>query len=289
MKTLCRVVKDRVWQGPRPVAAAHDGTVPFTLSHIAAVLPVAGGRRWLPLAPAAIGSMVPDVGLFLGAERLRALAHTPAGILTVDVPLAVVLALVWHHLLRPTVLALTPPLAARWPPDRPTTRGVGWALRWALAGLVGIVSHLLLDAFTHRGEWGVAHVAGLLRVWHGVVVVDWLQYLGSVVGAVVLAAAAARWWRTTPPRRLAPATSVTSRLVVLLLLAVVTAGGALVAAAPAARLVLAGGLHLTQWNLRWLLTDLAIGGACSAAGTLLVVAVARRVVTAAGRTSDAWR
>lgn len=56
--------------------------MPLTPSHVAAVLPLR--RLGLPTAALAIGSMVPDVPIFIGRLSGHRLTHSLTGVLTVD-------------------------------------------------------------------------------------------------------------------------------------------------------------------------------------------------------------
>ncbi|GAB3597103.1 hypothetical protein GCM10027446_24790 [Angustibacter peucedani] len=170
--------------------------MPFTVAHVAAVLPLRARTRWawlLPAAPLALGATAPDLPTAVGWPGLRAQTHTLAAALTTDAALAVVLGLLWVWLVRPAVADVVPGLAARWRPGPSSGRLV--ALRWYLAGAVGAVTHVAWDDVTHPG--------GFLDRWvglgsrHGVFLL--LQVASSVLGLAVLAWWSARWWRDRTP------------------------------------------------------------------------------------------
>ena len=54
--------------------------MPFTVSHVAAVLPVVGRSGRLPAAALVIGSMAPDYPWFLTRGRTARLSHSLLGI-----------------------------------------------------------------------------------------------------------------------------------------------------------------------------------------------------------------
>ena len=104
------------------------------------VVPFAAVRRWrLPLSALAIGSMVPDLPLFLpGASNYQA-THSAPGLITADLPLGLACFLAFQLLFKGFLFALMPhlgPAALRrsWP-DRASSRpsgspcGRGW--RWS--------------------------------------------------------------------------------------------------------------------------------------------------------------
>lgn len=247
--------------------------MPFTVAHVAAVLPLRG--RWqLPLAPLVLGSMAPDVWLFLGMRDVRDLAHTATGVLLVDLPVVLVAGVAWHHVLRAPVADLLPALSARWSRRAaPSARDLRWAGRWLLSALAGTLTHVVWDLFTHDSGWAVQRIGPLQESWSGLSVATWLQYVCSVLGLVVIAAVVLRWWRTTPPGPPVAAGLLTTsgrRAVAATVAAAMAAGAAYRAAGPvSAVLGLRGNaVQVGPWRLRVLVTDLLLG-----AGVAFVVAV----------------
>ena len=177
--------------------------MPFTPSHAAAALPFLR----TPLLPAAvvIGTMAPDIPYYLPLFVPRDLSHSLLGLVTVDLALGVIGALLWWFVLREPVIDVLPrAVGARIPTVgrlawRP--RGWGWPLTAVvllLSSLVGGATHLVWDSFTHAG-WLVDHVA-VLRVELGPLPLDkWLQHLSSIGGLVILAVWAVRRLRRTNP------------------------------------------------------------------------------------------
>ncbi|GAB3674916.1 DUF4184 family protein [Angustibacter aerolatus] len=262
--------------------------MPFTVSHVAVVLPA----RWLPArlvlpaAPLVTGAMVPDLPMFLGSS-LRSTTHAWSSVPTLDAALAVGTALLWTLGLRDLVQRLAPGLAARWHPA-PLGRASagGTALRWYLAGLVGSASHLALDAFTHEGPFVeriplLAHRVGPFEV------AGWLQYGLSAVGLLVLAVWALRWWRTTEPRHevLPPGVPALRTGPVLALAGGLLALGTVVGLAQgldAARDAGPGSHHLWQLQL------LSARGAFAGGGVVLAGVSAVAVCWRVGRATGRW-
>ncbi|MGN8554170.1 UNVERIFIED_CONTAM: DUF4184 family protein [Microbacterium sp. SLM126] len=183
--------------------------MPFTPSHAVVALPFIR----TPLVPAAIavGAMAPDLPLFvrglpLHYGRTHDLAWVPA-----TVVLALVLLLVWRVVLRPAARELAPSwLSARLPGE--WDRGAGAAVqetlsitsvsgpgadrRWRVSGrgmlllvislLLGVVSHIAWDLFTHEGRWGVGILPVLAEEWGPLRGFKWLQYGSGVVGLAII-------------------------------------------------------------------------------------------------------
>jgi len=198
--------------------------MPFTPSHALVALPFVR----TPLVPAAIavGAMTPDLPLFLrGTPLTYAATHSWAG-LAVTVLVAFALLLAWRCLLRPAVRELSPRwLAARLPaewdmsagsaaldaigrmPGR--SRGRGYPLLLVASLLLGVVSHIAWDAFTHRGRWGVGLIPGLDGMWGPFTGFRWIQYVSGVVGLAIIGVWALLWLRrrraVSPGSRVLPA------------------------------------------------------------------------------------
>lgn len=180
----------------------------MTLSHPAAVLPFR--RLGLPMTAMVIGSMIPDVPLFLGWVGGYEVTHSPAGVLTVDPAATMVVLAIWFALLRDALVDLSPAIIR----SRLSPRARLTARQWLLApfaALIGTTTHVLWDAFTHPDRWGVRHV-GWLRIDHaGLTGLKWAQYVSGVVGLVVVCSAVVAHLRTLPlispprpPRALTP-------------------------------------------------------------------------------------
>lgn len=189
--------------------------MPFTISHAAAVLPLRrSGASRLPLAALMIGAMSPDFAYFLPADLDRASSHSLEGIFQFCLPVGLALWLLFAHVLeRPTLEMLPAAWRARVPrSDRSgSLRNLSFA---ALAVVLGALTHIAWDAFTHAGtpvsnafpilNTRVFSVGGMTFRLHLV-----LQYLSSIVGLVALA-----WWAWNLRRApiVAPAEEHRSRL-----------------------------------------------------------------------------
>ncbi|WP_338683103.1 DUF4184 family protein [Streptomyces acidiscabies] len=174
--------------------------MPFTLSHAAAVLPgVRGdgsGRGRLIPAVLVAGSFAPDLTYYAasavpGAMRFGDVTHSFAGVFTVDVLLAWLLAGLWLLVREPLVALLPaagrPRVAALTRCGVPRARGEGALVaRWYVSSVAGSLTHVVWDAFTHHDRWGMRlfpvlgeEIAGSPLYWY-------LQYGGSLVAAVAI-------------------------------------------------------------------------------------------------------
>ncbi|AXL12600.1 DUF4184 family protein [Microbacterium foliorum] len=186
--------------------------MPFTPSHAVVALPFVR----TPLVPAAIaiGAMTPDLPLFLRGVGLRySFTHTFENVLWTAL-VAFVLFLLWRVLLRPAVGELSPlPLARRLPAEWQQTGitaarsavGVGeprraYPVLLAVSLILGVLSHIVWDLFTHEGRWGVEILPALGTMWGPLTGFKWLQHGSSAAGLLILGVWAWRRLRDASPR-----------------------------------------------------------------------------------------
>ncbi|MFJ1758503.1 DUF4184 family protein [Kitasatospora sp. NPDC088134] len=173
--------------------------MPFTLSHVAAVLPgVRRARREGALVAAGLvaGAMAPDVPFFAeslvrGVYRYGGLTHRWWAAPTVDVVVGAGLVAGWYGVWRgPLGRAVPGAWVAVGPAGRPTGRELACA---AGAVAVGAGTHLVWDSFTHHGRAGSRLLPVLEREVRGVPLTTALQYGTSLLGLAALARHAGPW------------------------------------------------------------------------------------------------
>lgn len=181
--------------------------MPLTPSHAAAALLLKRVVPRLPLAALVIGSMSPDFEYLLRLAPRGSFGHSPLGLVVFCLPLGLVVWSLWRSWIRPVVLALMPPgLAAGFAPRCDASWGAG-----ATAVLLGAISHVAWDAFTHADGFFVSLLPALSSAvapalapglhWYKL-----LQHASTAIGAVVIAWLMLRWLRACPAhgRRFAP-------------------------------------------------------------------------------------
>ena len=199
--------------------------MPFTVSHAAAVLPLAIGRPGRTLVPTAlvIGSMVPDLPYFVPPYVGAIWTHAVYGPVTIDLVAGLALLAIWHFLLVRPVADFAPTWVGRRLPQPLPLRG-RW--RWAaLSVVIGAYTHVVLDAFTHPGRWATDRLAWLTVLVGPLPAHKWLQYGLGVLGLLLLAVWAVVWLNAARPRpstetRLTSGQRVAAWVVVLGVLAV---------------------------------------------------------------------
>jgi hypothetical protein len=185
--------------------------MPFTISHAAAALPVHALDKRLPLAALMVGTMAPDFAFFLPWGIYRHDTHTPAGLFTFCLPAGLMAWLYYVLVLeRPTIGFLPDVWRKRIRHSGALdTRALFMA---SLALLLGSVTHLAWDAFTHSAPLAQAVPALRSNLFKGsgayLPVYFVLQVLSSLFGLVALAIWA---WRIRR-KPLAPAAEVVPEL-----------------------------------------------------------------------------
>lgn len=178
-----------------------------------AVLPLLGRLR-LDATCLVIGAMAPDFEYFVRVRQASTISHTWLGLVVFDLPATLILAFLFHHVVKWPLVLVTPRAIAR--------RAAGFAARpwgaWSpgfaaslvISSLLGALTHLLWDGLTHSDGHIVAHVPWL-RTPVDVPVLDRdmvlhrvLQHASTVVGLVVCAVVVIRALRRAPALELPP-------------------------------------------------------------------------------------
>jgi len=178
--------------------------VPLTFAHPAAAVPLARPLgRWGVLSALVIGSVVPDLFYILPLTMHRASSHSLAGLFWFCLPVGIAVYALFHAVLKRPLCALLP---AAWQLrlDAGGTRAPASRPGVVLSILVGAVSHIVWDAFTHQDGFAVMALPGLTREiasfsnYH-LYLYRVMQHLSTVVGVSLLA-----WWTKRWAGGLAP-------------------------------------------------------------------------------------
>jgi hypothetical protein len=136
-----------------------------------------------------IGSMAPDFGYFFSHDASRQLTHSFLGLFIFALPAGLIVWLFYVYVLEKATITL---LSDRWHTRFAHTDAITVPLvaRAAIATILGAATHILWDAFTHRGTFvtnavpllnGPTPGFGWLPIYH------LLHGLSTVAGLVILA------------------------------------------------------------------------------------------------------
>ena len=215
--------------------------MPFTFSHPALVVPLLRYRRrwpWLSATGLVAGSVAPDFEKLFRLKLASGHSHTVASMFYFSCPVGLVLALVYHGLVRQPLLGHLPALLHqrlnRW------QRG-SWLIfarqhsLGVLASIwLGAASHLLWDSFTHQNAFLTQYLPWLERVvvlpGYHVYTYSFLALLSSVGGSLAIARAV--WQLPNQPTSAPPTAAALRRYWGLVSLLTVALLGAWMAATP---------------------------------------------------------
>src|SRR5882757_563762 len=188
--------------------------MPFTISHVAAVLPFSRPlARWRLLSATVIGSMIPDFGLLMPWRPPRIETHSAIGLLTFCLPVGLTTFWIFQLLIKSAVVEILPDAAySRWRRFAEPA-AIGSLTQWALGAcgvLAGAFSHLVWDGFTHEGARGVRMIPALddpvLEIaGHHLIGARLLQDASSLLGLAIVLAVVAYGLRPGRPGEEAPA------------------------------------------------------------------------------------
>jgi hypothetical protein len=162
--------------------------------------------------------MVPDFGLLLPGSPARFHTHSLPGLFSYCLPMGLAAYALTLALIKPAVMEIVPDgayarLRAADAAAPPMMSLRSWFYA-ALAILLGAVTHLLWDTFTHENAAGVRMFPVLNEFapeldGHTLQLYRWAQYGSSIIGLVIVIVAVVLWLRHTPsgpsrhpPRRL---------------------------------------------------------------------------------------
>jgi hypothetical protein len=137
--------------------------MPFTFAHPAIFIPF-GSKTKIRLSTTAliVGSMIPDFEFFLKMRTGENIGHHWYGVLLFDIPLAIISCYVFHNLLRNMMIDQSPPWLYRrfniWKEFDWNNYAKKNYITVLLSIILGIMSHLFLDAFTHEDGFFVEQI-----------------------------------------------------------------------------------------------------------------------------------
>ena len=170
--------------------------MPFTFSHPAIVLPLTKySGRHISLTGLIIGSLTPDFEYFFRMKIESNFSHTIGGLLYFDLPVGLLLAFLFHNLIRDSLYDNLP-LTFRNRLD--VFKAFNWNdyfrqsyLAVIISVLVGATSHLFWDSFTHIHGYSV-HTFSALRetlniAGHDIPFYKLLQHFSTLIGGLFIA------------------------------------------------------------------------------------------------------
>jgi hypothetical protein len=172
--------------------------MPFTFSHPAIILPLTYlPRHWFSLTGLVIGSLTPDFEYFLRMRIKSLYSHTIDGLFWFDLPLGLLLAFIFHNIVRDSLYDNLPTfLQSRISAFRQFNWNEHFKRNWIvvlISILIGASSHIFWDSFTHDHGYFVQTIPTLTNSvdFFGIQVpiLKILQHSSTLIGGLVIALA----------------------------------------------------------------------------------------------------
>jgi len=170
--------------------------MPFTFSHPAIILPLTlFPRKWFSLSGLIIGSLTPDFEYFIRMKIAGYYGHTIAGLFWFDLPLAILLAFIFHGIVRNSLIDNLPfILKSKFIIFKKFCWNSYFAKNWFIvivSVLIGAASHLFWDSFTHHNGYFVENISFLEHNFYLfgklIPVYKIAQHLSSLIGLIIVA------------------------------------------------------------------------------------------------------
>jgi hypothetical protein len=177
--------------------------MPFTFSHPAAIVSFTYlPRKWISLTGLIVGSVIPDFAYFTGLGFSSEISHSIRGIFSINFPIAIVVAFTYHLLVRDALIMHLPySFKCRF---LVFTR-FDWC-QYAknnpivifFSVLLGILSHLMWDSFTHEDgffvkQWPLLQM-NTSMLWQ-IQMYRVIQHISTVLGGVIVTISVFRFKR----------------------------------------------------------------------------------------------
>lgn len=173
--------------------------MPFTFSHPAIVLPINKKfSRYVDLTGLVLGSMAPDFEYFLRFKPLGTIGHNLVGFIFLNLPLCFILAYIYHYIIKDIFILCLPRPLDNWYEYLRQSKSP-WILKnlksifiFIYSSLLGMLTHVLWDAFTHESGFFVTIFPPLqkklLILNYKIPVFKLFQHGSTLIGLIIIVA-----------------------------------------------------------------------------------------------------
>lgn len=168
--------------------------MPFTFAHPAIIIPFKKWSKYFNFTALVIGSMAPDFEYFLRFKPMGKIGHTFLGFLYFNLPLCFIFAYLFHYVVKkPFILNMPRPIydwfysiaVSRW-----SIKSIRDFIIFIYSSLIGMLTHVLWDAFTHKGGFFVKTIHALSKdicfMSYKIPVYKFLQHGSTLVGFMII-------------------------------------------------------------------------------------------------------
>lgn len=163
--------------------------MPFTFSHPAIVFPFLKNNK-LSATGLIIGAMCPDFEYFLRMKVQSSISHTFIGLFLFNLPVGLVIAILFHTLIKKPLIDNLPDFIEN---RLSVLRNSNWMdylkqnfSKVIISLLLGAISHLVWDSFTHEAGYFVRELSFLQQKIGNVPYYKIAQHLSSLFGMILL-------------------------------------------------------------------------------------------------------
>lgn len=166
----------------------------FTFAHPAAVVPLLKHKNRFHSVALVLGAMAPDFEYFLYVKPLQVSGHTLLGLVTTNLPLVFLVWLIYEAFVRDAFLRHLPEPFWRGAQEYRRSpiyiRHAGKAWRFTNSALIGMLTHIVWDSFTHKSGFMVKMIPALrqnvLVLGSRIPVYKGLQHGSTLLGFLVI-------------------------------------------------------------------------------------------------------
>ena len=166
--------------------------MPFTFAHPAIIIPFKSIKRnEISMSALAIGSMTPDFEYFLRMQLTGRYSHTVEGMFVMDIPIAIVLYLIFHLLVKSPLIRNCPRYFQLRLQSLIKFQVLPYLQKnpvsFIFCLLIGIASHIIWDGFTHHdGDFVSMYDFLSMKVDGTLPLFRYLQHGSTIVGFLVI-------------------------------------------------------------------------------------------------------
>ncbi|WP_194768785.1 DUF4184 family protein [Tamlana sp. I1] len=172
--------------------------MPFTFSHPAIILPLNYlPKKWISLTGLIIGSLTPDFEYFLRMRITSNYSHTIGGLFWFDLTLGILLTFIFHNIVRNCLFDNLPVfLKSRFWCFKQLNWNNTFKKNWLIiiiSILIGAISHIFWDSFTHEKGYFVQKIPELSNtidiLGKSTPILKILQHSSTLIGGLIIAVA----------------------------------------------------------------------------------------------------
>ncbi|EQB3101620.1 DUF4184 family protein [Clostridium botulinum] len=169
--------------------------MPFTFSHPAIVLPLEEKwNKYFNFTALILGSMSPDFEYFIRFKAMATIGHGLIGFFLYNLPLCFILAYLFHRIIKKPLIAHGPKPIDSWyyntalKPWR--INSLAQVLVFSYSAIIGMITHVFWDSFTHKGGKFVILFEGLRKnieiLNYDIPVYKILQHGSTLLGVIFI-------------------------------------------------------------------------------------------------------